>query len=404
MKKLLFLLLAIFLLAAGCGKPSSTAQNNQPTPAASPTPTVTPSPIPSITSNGKIFETDYFKVTIPEGWTAKAANRKVYTGNCNNVLNCRPTYTNEPDRASVNITKGNFILFINSRAGQASGVMGGRFSEIASGAPSVDAIVTEQPSQECGESEKTPAIVNNENNFRVDLYDSSVNNANAVWCKSPTNGKTVWYFSYITGSEGGYFNYFNVPEYSPGTGWAVTMAYNGKTVNSFPEKGNGVLIQALSDMTDMLKTLTIKFPVVYAPEAAKSIKNIGNTYWSVSYEEGLNSNFVSCTDTANTSNIKKDSIKSSYNMETGSVDGKVSFTETDVTSRLEATVSILSKNGWSKCNSVTKHNPPGSGLQTTDVIDVYKLGNEVVNVDSNSFKAVSGGMNYNLFLTFIKLK
>src|SRR5260370_16916881 len=58
--------------------------------------------------------------------------------------------------AAVNITKGNYILYINTQTSQASGVEAGRFAEIAMGAPSVDAVVTVQPSPPCGTAESTP--------------------------------------------------------------------------------------------------------------------------------------------------------------------------------------------------------------------------------------------------------
>ncbi len=46
-------------------------------------------PNPSLsTSRSQVYENQYMKVTIPDGWTAKQANRTVYNGTCVNKQNC----------------------------------------------------------------------------------------------------------------------------------------------------------------------------------------------------------------------------------------------------------------------------------------------------------------------------
>src|SRR3989344_3193736 len=97
------------------GKKSEPA-NNQPIVAnntnnTEPTNQVTPTPNPTAPlTQSQVYDNQYMKVIIPAGWSAKQA-------------------TNNP--AALNITKGNYILFVNARAGQASGVEGGRFEEYA---------------------------------------------------------------------------------------------------------------------------------------------------------------------------------------------------------------------------------------------------------------------------------
>jgi hypothetical protein len=211
MKKFLLLTISVVLIAAACNKQA----------AVSPSPTPTPT---STETSKNVYENANMKVTLQDGWTAKQAGSNV---------------------AAVNITNDNYILYINTQAQQASGVEGGRFAEIAQGAPSADAVVTVQPSPPCGITES--------HDNRVDWYISD--KTNVSYCKIPTNGQTVWYFSYITDSSKGYFNY-----YTPGQGKAlvVTMSYNSKNINSFPVKGSQELESALSEMTTMVNSLEVK--------------------------------------------------------------------------------------------------------------------------------------------------
>jgi len=196
-------------------------------------------PQPDVKSS--VYETQYLKITVPKGWTAKQASQTIYDNN-NPVT--------KPNPAAVNITKGNYILYINTQAGQASGVEGGRFGEISSGAPSADAVVTEQPSPPCGTSEAVPAFLDFK---RVDLYVSAKDKQG--FCSVPTNGATVWYFSYLTTKQGGYFNYYK-PGETPAL--VVTMAYNSKVVNNLPTKGSSELKTALDDMTKIVQSLQVK--------------------------------------------------------------------------------------------------------------------------------------------------
>jgi hypothetical protein len=178
-----------------------------------------------------VYENQYMKVVLLPGWTARRSRR---------------------NPAAVNIAKGNYILYINTQASQASGVEGGRFSEIAMGAPSADAVVTVQPSPPCGNAESKPAF---DRHTRVDLYVSKAGSKSQEWCDAPASGATVWYFSYITDAAGGYFNF-----YVPGQNRAlvVTMAYGSKDVNSLPLKGSTELDSMLLEMAQIVNSLKIK--------------------------------------------------------------------------------------------------------------------------------------------------
>src|SRR5512136_564508 len=167
MKKFTILCGLMFLLFAagspGAAQPQSKAQPN---------------------NQSAVYENQYMKVVLQPGWTATRPRRHL---------------------AAVNITKGDYILYINTQTSQASGVEGGRFSEIGMGAPSVDAVVTTQPSPPCGTQESKPIVAPF---TRQDLYVSKADSKSNEWCNAPASGATVWYFSYVTDAAGGYFNFY----------------------------------------------------------------------------------------------------------------------------------------------------------------------------------------------------
>jgi hypothetical protein len=68
------------------------------------------------TTQSHVFENQYMKFNIPAGWTAKQAMQTIYRG-------CIVKKVANP--SAVNVTKGNYILHINTGASHASGVMGG---------------------------------------------------------------------------------------------------------------------------------------------------------------------------------------------------------------------------------------------------------------------------------------
>ncbi len=214
--------------------PTSTTTNTgatagNPTTAPTSTPTLAPTatPTPTAVTNGT-FENAYMKVTIPANWTATPA------------LN----------GTALNIIGGKYILYVNSQAYQASGVQGGRLSEITQGAPSADAVEKARPQNDCTPTEKFAAY---SDKYRYDLYVGPASNKEV--CNIPANNATLWYFSYVT--NGGPFNYYSA---SSNKGYVITMSYNEKDINKLPAKGSTELTNALNQMTDILKSLTLKQP------------------------------------------------------------------------------------------------------------------------------------------------
>lgn len=215
MKNFTLLCALMFLLLTTCSQGSAQQQSNA-----------------RQNKQNTVYENQYMKVALLPGWTAKKPRRTP---------------------GAVNIAKGHYILYINTQASQASGVEGGRFDEIAMGAPSADAVVTEYPTPPCGKGESSPAF---DQHTRVDLFVSKDNAKSQAWCNAPSSGATVWYFSYITDAAGGgYFNF-----YVPGQNRAlvITMAYRSKDVNSLPVKGSTELNSMLSEMTSMVNLLVVK--------------------------------------------------------------------------------------------------------------------------------------------------
>ncbi len=320
--------------------------------------------IPAVSQAGWVYENRYVKVMIPTGWAAKEASQVIDYNNCATKQNCSPSIKTGPNPAAVNITKGKYILYVNTRASQASGVEGGRFEEFAGGAPSVDALIVDHPGGPCGTPTTATVTVNGQTMNRVDYYISS-DEQNGT-CRKIASKKPVWYFSVV----GGGINYYNIPHLTGPDGWVVTMAYDSKDPKSFPAQNDPSLETALSEMSGILKTLTIKAPTPYIPDVSQSMSDLKNTYWSEGFYEGLNSPIVNCTESLV---IKKDKVHATFYMETSSSDGKAAYSPSELSNRIEALQNILSSHGWSKCNSAVPN-----GISMTDV---YKKGNELVNLN-----------------------
>jgi hypothetical protein len=210
-------------------------------------------------STAAIYENEYMKVTLLPGWVAQQAKRITYNQNCVSFKDCTTTPKVEPNPAAVNITKGDYILYINTQASQASGIEGGRFYEIAGGAPSVEAVVQDPGAGvTCFTSEETASI--SSEFLRKDLYESSAGHSDhGKYCNLPQMG-TAWFFSYVTTEKGGYFNYYNPQRTQEGgpTSLVITMAYNSKDVNALPLKGSPALNSMLTEMTSIIKLLEVK--------------------------------------------------------------------------------------------------------------------------------------------------
>lgn len=198
------------------------------------------------TSQGDVYENEYFKVSLPLGWTTTPAyDNWSVDGKIEKRVN----------PAAINIVNGNYILYINVLAGHASGVQGGRFSEVSMGAPSADAVMIEPPAPPCGTQDSSDLSIDQVLHSRFDLYIS--NQDDNAWCAKPISNASRWYFSYVIRSDlGGYFNYYDKP--GQNLSYVITMAYNSRDINSLPVKDSPALVAMLSEMSNIVKSLDIK--------------------------------------------------------------------------------------------------------------------------------------------------
>ncbi len=179
----------------------------------------------------KAFENQYLKITLNQGWEIKEIGD------------------------SVNITKNNYILYIDPNTTQASGVEGGRFSEIAQGAPGVDLVITIHPSEPCGTSEEK----NISNKLtRLDYYISSADASET--CNAPSSADKLWYFSYITTKNNGYFGDPTKLNSSitPPRQFVITLSYKTDNINNLPKNNSTELIRALNEMAEIVNSIVLK--------------------------------------------------------------------------------------------------------------------------------------------------
>jgi hypothetical protein len=244
MKKLILLGSAVLVLAAGCNsKPvapastSSVSSNQTPAVAQNVMPNSTNATSPKAVAS--TFTDENLSINVLPGWTAKQS-----------------TVAALPE--AVNITKGNYILYINPLFGHASGIEGGRFTEVVSGMPSLDLVMAnvEQPSNasDCASVTYGDLIVTNTLKL-TDLYTNSLKQG--AGCVFPSGNQPVWFGAYANGTADTIFGRTSVAG-STTNDFVITVAYNTNNVNNLPKKNDPVLNQTLTDVVTMLKTLRLR--------------------------------------------------------------------------------------------------------------------------------------------------
>jgi hypothetical protein len=189
----------------------------------------------SAPGTGKRIDNLYLTMTILSGWTVgPSVDQK------------------------LNLTQGKYLLIINPIFTHASGVEGGRFSEIVEGMPSVDAVMrnVDQPASgaECALNQ-SQAPKSTQAIELGSLYTDSSKTGNG--CVFPTSGPPVWFGSY-SGGEG------------PESEYTITLSYNTADVNSLPRIGSAQLTQVLAEVVAMLKTLRLKPPIIISEVSPQS--------------------------------------------------------------------------------------------------------------------------------------
>jgi IPT/TIG domain len=185
--------------------------------------------------NGRRFANPYLTMTVASGWTE------------------RP-----PADKELSLVKSKYVLTINPVFDHASGVEGGRFSEIVQGMPSVDAVMgnVDQPASgaECSLSPSESLQVTKEMRLGS-LYTDSSKTKNG--CSFPAAGLPAWFGSFTAGD-------------GPESEYTITLSYTTPDVNSLPRKGSRQLTQTFAEVVSMLKTLHLIPPIVIAKISPQS--------------------------------------------------------------------------------------------------------------------------------------
>ena len=184
--------------------------------------------IPPIEAKAKPeFENQYLKIRLSPRWMVAASGDQV-----------------------LNLVRGKYVLSIDPIFTHASGIIGGRFSEFASGKQSIEAVMAnvDQPAAgfECAEM-PADAIVVSESLSLANLYTDSAKVGNG--CVFPSSGRPVWFGSVFSGpgSESDY---------------AITLTYSSSEVNDFPLKDSMELRHVFAEVGEMLRTLQLKRPII----------------------------------------------------------------------------------------------------------------------------------------------
>ena len=191
--------------------------------------------VPATPPHSRHFENPYLSLQILPGWTIAPPNQHV--GDC----------------CTLTITNGRYVLSINPLFSHASGISGGRFSEILRDQPSVQAVMGDVDLPAGGfECSLTPAAdipVNREITLRNLYTDPAKAKANQYGCHFPVKPSPVWFASFSSG-EG------------PETDYKITLTYDSADINALPHKGSPELAHVLDQVVSMLRTLVLKPPVV----------------------------------------------------------------------------------------------------------------------------------------------
>src|SRR5579872_3863876 len=149
----------------------------------------------------------------------------------------------------VSLSKGKYRLVINPMFLHASGVEGGRFSEITADMKSLNAVMAEvdQPAGgfECTAASRDVIFVTKDLSVGNLYTDSSKVGAG---CHFPKGGKSVWFgsFSGGIGAE---------------TEYTVTFYYDTDDVNELLRRGDPELQRAFREVAEILRTLELKTPL-----------------------------------------------------------------------------------------------------------------------------------------------
>jgi len=325
-------------------------------PSTSPSPEVTTTP--TAVAQSKVYSNTYMSVTIPGGWSYSATQS-----------------------GAVNITKDNYILYINPRAQQASGIQGGRYGEIAGGAPSSDAV----NNLDAGNAPCTPPETHTTTGgySRYDYYVSNTTKGENA-CTSPSDGSNIWYFSYLS-KDGGYFNHTTAQQ-GTAEGYVITMAYNSKNVNALPKKGNATLNAMLAEMTSIASTLKINDGAIgWYKTIFESLAGLSD--WEVTQDYrpgGKVMNLGTCGNNNQNSLSRVGQLHKGFNDQPFKDSQELETKSAQLTKLISDTKSKLQSTGWVQCKGPTE-----GGFYN---YYLYVKSNKLLALHTGERDAVTGGM------------
>lgn len=223
-----------------------------------------------ITTSPAMYEDDRIQVAIPPGWSVEEAYVPVYGGTTEEVVGKM--------HVGAVLSRGRYRVYLLTHYSQASGIVGGRFGEIAKFvAPMTD---QSEESRPCSDNVwGVPTSVTSKLD-RIDLY---LNIATAkpgvlALCGNPTVGATLWYGSYFTGhcppdkpvpqDCGGYFldSLFLADKPNAGAGKSMnyemvfTVSYAANKADLLPHKGDPQLNRILGEASAIVRSIKFKNP------------------------------------------------------------------------------------------------------------------------------------------------
>ena len=168
-----------------------------------------------------------------------------------------PDWTARPVNQTLDIIHGKYILSINPMFTHASGITGGRFPEIVAGMPSANAVMRNVDEPAGGwECSQTDGMIVSSTISGSNYYTDSSKTGNG--CTFPRDLQPAWFGSLFS-------------DRSIEREHNITLSYDTADVNNLPKRDSQELRDIFRDVVTMLKTLSLKPPVVITkvdPEAA----------------------------------------------------------------------------------------------------------------------------------------
>jgi hypothetical protein len=173
------------------------------------------------------------------------------------TISILPAWKASFENQTLVIVHGKYTLTINPMFTHASGVIGGRFLEIVAGMPSVDAVMHNVDFTAGGfDCWQTDKMVVTGTMSLVNLYTDKSKTGHG--CVFPLDSQPAWCGSYLSG-------------HSSESDYTITLAYEATDVNKLPKRNSQKLRVIFRDVVAMLKTLSLKPPVLISrvdPKAA----------------------------------------------------------------------------------------------------------------------------------------